>query len=849
MTWSKKSVIKKMTEPTDWVSSIVISRRKNGKLRICLDPKDLNKVIKRCHHKTPTLEEITHKFSGSRYYSELDAKNGYWSVVLDEESSRLTTFNSPFGRYCFRRMPFGLVMSQDVFQHRMDQILEKCPGTVSIADDIVVCGKTEAEHDWNLHNLMEVAKRHGLVFNSEKCELKVPQIKFFGMMYDKDGVHPDPVKVKDIKQRCSPESKTELQEFLGMVTYMSPFIPKLAEHTASLRSLLKKGVVYVWTESHEQDFQKIKGLICQETTLTYFNVHDETVIQVDASSRGLGAVLLQNNKPIAFASKSLSDAEQRYANIERELLAVVFGCERFHTYVYGKHFTIESDHKPLEMIQQKPLTAAPPRLQRMLLRLQTYDVKIRYLPGKEMMLADSLSRSPSKDSTAIDLDLQIHHVQFTPQRLDQIRRETKQDAELKQLMETIVVGWPEKRRDVPRQIQPYWPFRDELAVEDGLVLKGPRVIIPRSLTPTILSKLHVGHQGVEKSKLRAKDCVYWVNLSKDIETTTAQCPTCQQYRKSQTRETLLPHEVPTRPWQTLGTGLFEFEGDNYLIIVDYYSKFPFIEKMPVHCTAKAVVEATKKIFSEQGIPQKVVSDNGPQFSASSYGAFAKEWRFLHVTSCPHYPQSNGLVERFIQTVKHSLAKAKASGNDPNMALLCIRTTPVDSNVPSPGELLFGRKLQGNLPVRIPNRDHRRDEVYARLVEKQQKQKNYYDQHARDLSHLVPGQEVRIQDHRTKGWEQGVIRRQCQEPRSYVVESENGNWLRRNRRHIQTTTPSVLDREVEAQEREEHGQSHASTWQNSNEQQFENQTMEGETCRTVYRTRSGRAVRKPERYGQ
>ena len=194
----------------------------------------------------------------------------------------------------------------------------------------------------------------------------------------------------------------------------------------------------MWTESHEQDFQKIKGLICQETTLTtYFNVHDETVIQVDASSRGPGAVLLQNNKPIAFASKSLSDAEQQYANTERELLAVVFGCERFHTCVY---FTIESDHKPLEMIQQKPLTAACPHLQRMLLRLQTYDVKIRYLPGKEMMLADSLSRSPSKDSTAIDLDLQIHHVQFTPQRLDQIRRETKQDAELKQLMGTIVVG-------------------------------------------------------------------------------------------------------------------------------------------------------------------------------------------------------------------------------------------------------------------------------------------------------------------------------------------------------------------------------------------------------------------------
>ena len=210
-------------------------------------------------------------------------------------------------------------------------------------------------------------------------------------------------------------------------------------------------------------------------------------------------------------------------------------------------------------------------------------------------------------------------------------------------------------------------------------------------------------------------------------------PTCQQYRRSLTRETLLPHEVPTRPWQTLGTDLFEFKGENYLIIVDYYSKFLFIEKMPAHCTAKAVVEVTKKLFSEQGIPQKVVSDNGPQFSFSLYTAFAKEWNFLHVTSSPHYPQSNGLVERSVQTVKYSLGKAKASRNDRNMALLCIRTTPVDSNDPSPGELLFGRKLQGNLPVRISNRDHRRDEIHARLVAKQQKQKIYYDQHARDRS--------------------------------------------------------------------------------------------------------------------
>ena len=173
------------------------------------------------------------------------------------------------------------------------------------------------------------------------------------------------------------------------------------------------------------------------------------------------------------------------------------------------------------------------------------------------------------------------------------------------------------------------------------------------------------------------------------------------YRTSQMRETLLPHEVPTRPWQTLGTDLFELEADNYLIIV-YYSKFPFKEKMHGYCTAKAVVEATKKLVSEQGIPQKVVHDNGLHFSSSLYATLVQEWNFVHVTSSPHYPQSNGLVERFIQTVKYSLGKAKATRKDPNMALLCICTTPVDSNVPSAEELLFGRILRGNLPVRIPN---------------------------------------------------------------------------------------------------------------------------------------------------
>ena len=229
-----------MTQPTDWVSSIVYSRKSSGQLRICLDPKDLNKAVKRPHYRTHTLDEVTHKLAGAKIFSKLDARHGYWSVSLDDESSLKTTFNSPFGRFCFTRLPFGLNLSQDVFQERMDNILEHCTGTMSIADDVGVFGKDEAEHDANLHNLMKTARRHGLVFNIDKCEIKRQSLKFFGLVFDAEGAHPDPKRIRDIEQMRRPVNSTELQEFLGIAMYMSPFLPKLSQQTAPLRDLLKK---------------------------------------------------------------------------------------------------------------------------------------------------------------------------------------------------------------------------------------------------------------------------------------------------------------------------------------------------------------------------------------------------------------------------------------------------------------------------------------------------------------------------------------------------------------------------------------------------------------------------------
>ena len=210
------------------------TKGKQCNLCLCLDPHDLNKAIHHNHHKTPTVEEVAHEFANSHSFTKLDACHGYWSIVLDEESSLFTTFNSPFGRYHFLQLPFGLVCSQDIFQKKMDQFLKECPGCIGIADDITVHGHTETEHDAHLCNLMQVACKYGVVFNPQKTHVKTPAVNFFGCLYDANGVHLDPEKVDAVHALPAPTNVTELQEFLGMVTYLSPFIHGLSTLTAPL---------------------------------------------------------------------------------------------------------------------------------------------------------------------------------------------------------------------------------------------------------------------------------------------------------------------------------------------------------------------------------------------------------------------------------------------------------------------------------------------------------------------------------------------------------------------------------------------------------------------------------------
>ena len=357
-------------------------------------------------------------------------------------------------------------MSQDMFQLRMDAILKQCPGVIGIHDDMVIFGVDQQDHDANLINLLNVCQKEGLILNSKKLELQREQVTFFRAEYSTQGMHPDPKKVQGITEMTVPKDKQQLQSFLGMVNYMGTFIPNLSHHTELLWAMLKKDNVFHWEDQQTRSFQQVKTLIAKANTtpLRYYDRNLPVTVQADASLGGLGACLIQQHKgkdqPIAFASKSLTGAETRYANIERELLAIVFACQCFSTYLLGMSFVAESNHKPLEIIAMKNLANAPPHLQRMLLELQRYDVTIKYRPGKEMQLADALSHCPARASQEIKLDMRVDYIAFMKPWIEKLKDSTQRDPILAMVYQLTQQGWPHQRRHIPRLVRRYWDFRD-----------------------------------------------------------------------------------------------------------------------------------------------------------------------------------------------------------------------------------------------------------------------------------------------------------------------------------------------------------------------------------------------------
>lgn len=842
----KADVIEQVTEPTTWVNSLVVTEKKDKrKLRVCLDPTDLNKAILRQHYSIPTTDEVLSRLSGKKIFTVLDEKDGYWQIKLDKESSLLCTFNTPWGRYRFKRLPFGIKSASEVFQQRNCETFGDIAGVHIIADDMIIAAATEKEHDEILHKVMTRAKDANVKFNKDKLQYKVSSVKYMGHVVTSEGVKVDQAKVKAMVDMPSPTDKPALQRMLGMIKYLSKYIPGEATVTAPLRQLLRKDTVWQWQHEHEEAVKKLKDTLSTAPVLEFFDPKKPVVIQADASKDGLGACLMQEGHPIAYASRALTDTEKNYAQIEKELLAIVFSVKRFHQYVYGVKVNVQSDHKPLETILRKPLGTAPSRLQRMLLQLQRYDLNVIYTPGKELQIADTLSRATTQDKQrqCDDFDEKVIYAlepteALSPETLAQLKSETQKDDTLQVLQDVHNRGWPPHRKQVDKKVILYWPVRHTVSVRDGIMFAGDRIILPSKMRANMLQKLHVAHQGMQRTKALARVHWYWPGMTRDIEKMVELCATCQQFQPSHQREPMISHDIPELPWLKVGADIFEISGQSFLLIVDYFSKYPEVLNIRDK-TAHTVISKMKSVFARFGIPKEIVCDHMP-FASQEMNSFASAWGFKLTHSSPGYAQSNGLAERTVKTVKHMLKKAKQTNSDHFLALLTLRNTPITGMNYSPAQMLMGRVLRSTLPSSstvlrpvVPTNTH------LTLQNLQKKQRTYYNRGTKRLPELPPGGTVHMKTE--SGWRPAIVTTTRTEPRSYDIVTSSGQRYRRNRRHLRKT-PSDIQMYTEPEHVEDEQTSTPAA--DAVERAIYEQPF---SPPKTAQTRSGRIIRPPERF--
>jgi len=863
----ENDVIEKITSPTDWCSPMVPVLKKNGDVRICVDLKRLNRAVKRERYTMPVLEDMTHKLAGSKMYSKLDASSGFWQVPLDPETAKYTTFMTPFGRYFFKRLPFGINLAPEVFQRIMENIIGTCDGVVCFMDDVLVYGDSEDTHDRHLSDVMQRVADAGLKLNKEKCEFRKQSLNFLGHTLSAEGIQPDQSKLSAITEMKEPENVPELRRFLGMVNYLGRFVANLAEELHPLNELLKKESHWTWGPAQSRAFERVKRLLTTAPTLAFYDASKPTVVSSDASSYGIGGVIMQEHDgqlhPIAFCSRTLSGAEQKYAQIEKECLGIIYTCEKFERFLVGlPNFRFLTDHRPLvPLINRKDLHETPLRCQRMLMRLMRYNLTAEYVPGKQLVVADTLSRSPVKreeeDTCPANLEQDVFaHVNsvrvswnVTDVKLDKLRQATQTDIQLATVLDYIRLGWPEYKEDCKLAAREYYGIKDELSEYEGLVTRGGRIVIPWSYREEMLERIHDGHQGIQKCRERANQSIWWPGMGQSIKDMVGKCKHCREKRPTQMKEPLIASALPDYPFQKIGVDLCETKGKTFMVVVDYYSRYIEIARLG-KTTSDVVVEQLKMIFARVGIPEIVISDNGPQFSSSEFKSFSQKWNFVHVTSSPHFPQSNGEAERAVQT-----AKTLIQQDDLQLALLTYRATPIPSLGFSPAELALGRKIRSTLPclpeTLIPQTP--KGEVFKdnNQLAKQQ-QKHYFDRNARahPLPELHPGDKVLIKLENEKKWTKPAEVAEKYSERSYVVKTQDGATLRRNRRHLQQyespESPAAAEKVPATEQNPRRSSIVSETGPEPEPVQPPGQPTPLPTPEATT-TRSGRLIKRPSRY--
>ncbi|XP_048578018.1 uncharacterized protein K02A2.6-like [Nematostella vectensis] len=616
----KEGIVTKVSH-SEWAAPLVVVPKADGGVRLCGDYKvTVNPVLDVDQYPLPNPQDLLSALAGGTKFSKLDLKHAYQQLPLGEESKKFLTVNTCKGLYQYNRLPFGVASAPAVFQSTIDTILKGIDGVVCYIDDILITGRNDQEHKARLEAVLERLEKYGISLKLSKCSFLEDRVGFLGHVIDAEGVHPSPEKVRAVVDAPAPTNVTELRSFLGMLQYYGKFLPNLSTLLHPLNNLLRDGVEWSWLPECEQAFTSAKELLQSAKVLTHYDVNLPIKLACDASPYGIGAVISHvmpggEERPIAFASRTLTGSEKNYAQLEKEALSIIYGVKKFHQFLYGRRFILETDHKPLLTIlgpKSAIPTLAAARLQRWALILASHQYDVVYRKGVDHSNADGLSRLPV-DKPRVSEETEIYHFSYVddlPVTARDIAMETRKDSVLSKVLHYVKSGWPQQTQE--EELRPYFNRRLELSVEQDCVLWGLRVIIPEAFQEKILHDLHADHPGMCRMKSLARSYLWWPKLDQAIENMVHHCEACQSVRKQPATAPLIPWKWPVRVWQRVHMDYAVKDGVNFFVVVDAHSKWPEIIATS-STTAPKTIEMLAGLFASHGLPEEMVSDNGPPF--------------------------------------------------------------------------------------------------------------------------------------------------------------------------------------------------------------------------------------------
>ncbi|UYV66446.1 hypothetical protein LAZ67_4001706 [Cordylochernes scorpioides] len=717
----KSGIVKPSDSP--WSSPVVLVKKKDGTWRFCVDYRRLNKITRKDVYPLPRIDDTLDSLKGASVFSTMDLKSGYWQIEVDEADREKTAFVTPDGLFEFKVMPFGLCNAPATFERIMDNLLRGLKWNICLCylDDIIVFSKTMEEHILRLEMVLNCLSKAGLTLNLEKCHFGSRRMKVLGHLIDGDGIYPDPDKVEAVRNFPRPKNVSEVRSFLGLCSYYRRFIKSFADITGPLNELLKKGKQFSWNDRQEDSFNNLKSALTSEPVLGHFDEAAPIYVHTDASGFGIGSVLVQLRdgceQPIAYASRTLSKSEKNYSTTEKECLAVVWSISKFRPYLFGRHFSVVTDHHSLCWLAN--LKDPSGRLARWALRLQEYEVAVCYKNGRKHKDADCLSRSPLPD-TAEETEEDILCLAV----LCDVEKEQQRDPSLTKIIANC--GDPNYKRFVIINNILYKKNYDPLG-------RPWLLVVPRTLRLEVLRSSHdaptAGHLGFAKTYDRIRRRLFWPGLYRSVRNYVGHCRECQRRKKIPQLPpgNLKPIAPVSIPFQKIGMDLLgrfppTRDGNRWVIVcTDYLTKYAVTKAIPTGGAVEVAKFMVNDVVLKHGAPRELITDRGRSFQAKVVNELTKMCGMSHYFTTAYHPQTNGLTERLNKTLVDMLSMyvdvdQKNWDSVLPFITFAYNTARQETTGFSPFFLVHGREAETMLDALFPYQpDYEEDEHISHLM--------------------------------------------------------------------------------------------------------------------------------------